>query len=100
MHLREVRPIGAWAVVCALALAGCNCGDKTMTPTSLAPGVQALGGVSCHGEEVKLSVLVVDGQPPFTFKWSPTDGLSDPTSDAPTATVTASRTYSVEVTDA
>jgi hypothetical protein len=36
---------------------------------------------------------------PFTYLWSPSSGLSDPTAANPAATITAATTYTVTVTD-
>jgi hypothetical protein len=40
------------------------------------------------------------GTPPYTYSWSPTTGLDDPTLPNPTASPLATTTYTVTVTDA
>ncbi len=40
-----------------------------------------------------------EGTPPYSYSWSPSTGLDDPTASNPNATLTGTMTYSVEVTD-
>lgn len=51
------------------------------------------------GQSVILNVAVTGGTSPFTYQWMPTSGIGDPTSATPTASPTATTTYSVTVTD-
>jgi hypothetical protein len=56
----------------------------------------------CHpnnGGSVVLGGAILSGTP-STISWSPTDGLSDPTSLTPTATPTMTTNYTLTVTDA
>lgn len=57
---------------------------------------------ACPGApaQILLDIDTGGGVAPFTFAWSPTTGLSDATIANPTASVTASTTYTVTVTDA
>lgn len=48
----------------------------------------------CAGSELTLSA-----DPGFTYSWTPTAGLDDPTSANPTATVTEAVTYVLEISD-
>lgn len=43
---------------------------------------------------------VQGGTPPYTYRWTPAAGLSDPTVAAPQATPSATTTYTLRVTDA
>jgi uncharacterized repeat protein (TIGR01451 family) len=56
------------------------------------------------GTRVHLTAVVTDGTPPFTYAWSPTTGLDDPTRPDPSFTTPAFGTpdfnYTVTVTDA
>jgi len=52
------------------------------------------------GENVRLTTSVTGGRAPFRFSWSPTTGLSDPTSSAPLASPKQNTTYTVTVVDA
>ncbi len=53
----------------------------------------------CEGASSQLDAVLTLGDPPFTYLWSPTTGLSDPTIANPVATPSATTTYSVSVTD-
>ena len=60
--------------------------DETVTPDT--PSV-TIGG----------SPAVIGGVPPYTYSWSPTDGLDNPNSANPSATPGQTRTYTLTVTD-
>ncbi len=51
---------------------------------------------ACFGDPTQ---ILLNGDPNFTYTWSPEDGLDDPTSSNPLATPDESTTYSVTVTD-
>ena len=55
----------------------------------------------CSGRSVTLGAnpTATGGYNNYVFLWSPPDGLNDPTSANPTATLTTSKTYMVSVTD-
>jgi hypothetical protein len=52
------------------------------------------------GGQVMLLGSVSGGAPPYTYSWSPTAGLDDPTLDQPTASPANTTTYTLTVTDA
>ena len=56
----------------------------------------------CAGESVQLggNPAATDGTQPYTYAWSPTEGLDDASLANPTATPTATTTYTLVVTDA
>jgi hypothetical protein len=56
----------------------------------------------CSGQSVTLggSPTAASGKPPYTYKWTPTTGLNDPTAPNPIATPATTTEYTVEVTDA
>ncbi|MEM9834234.1 MAG: T9SS type A sorting domain-containing protein [Bacteroidota bacterium] len=56
----------------------------------------------CAGESVQLggNPVATEGTEPYTYAWSPTEGLDDATLANPTATPTATTTYTLRVTDA
>ncbi len=56
----------------------------------------------CAGESVQLggNPTATDGTEPYTYAWSPTEGLDDATLANPTATPMATTTYTLRVTDA
>lgn len=84
-----------------MAVVGCDCEDAStglLDPAGFA--VEALGGTSCGGEAVTLDARAVGGREPYSYAWSPTVGLSDPTSAQPRAQPGMADAYTVSVTDA
>lgn len=53
----------------------------------------------CEGDCVKLTVVVKDGTPPYSYKWLPAAGLSIYDKPDPTVCPPASMQYTVEVQD-
>lgn len=54
----------------------------------------------CPNVSVKIgSAGATGGKPPYTYAWSPTTGLTDPTSPSPYATPTVPTLYTLVVTD-
>ncbi|MEM9929952.1 MAG: hypothetical protein AAF840_09050, partial [Bacteroidota bacterium] len=56
----------------------------------------------CAGESVQIggNPTATDGVQPYTYAWSPTEGLDDPSLANPTVTPLATATYTVTITDA
>jgi hypothetical protein len=52
------------------------------------------------GERSQLEAIVEGGTPPYTYAWTPAEGLDDPRRSDPLAAPTATTTYGVTVTDA
>jgi len=77
-------------------------GTDTATVTVAPPVVAEAGpdkGPVVSGDPVTLEGSASSGQPGYTYSWTPTAGLSDPTKAQPTATCTATTVYTLEVTD-
>jgi len=76
--------------------------SDTVTVT-VASGVVAEAGADKIMDEggpgVTLDGAASGGVPPYTYAWTPTDGLDDPTSATPTAAPTTTTTYTLTVTD-
>lgn len=53
----------------------------------------------CQGQSSQLSTNLTGGTAPFTYAWSPSTGLNDPTSANPVATPSVTTVYQVTVTD-
>jgi len=64
--------------------------DISATTTTIPPGGSTNLWVSDHR----------GGRPPYTYSWSPTTGLSAPTSAVTSASPTATTTYYLTITDA
>ncbi|MCS7084563.1 MAG: PKD domain-containing protein [Bacteroidia bacterium] len=73
--------------------------EATVTITALPiPTVEAGDDVFiCPGESVRLSAAAAGGAGPYAYEWTPTTGLSNPTSPEPTASPSHSTRYSVRV---
>ncbi|MBT3209025.1 MAG: T9SS type A sorting domain-containing protein [Bacteroidetes bacterium] len=54
----------------------------------------------CNGDSTEISVIATGGSLPYTYNWSPTTGLSDPTISNPMASPQFTTSYNVTVTDA
>ncbi|MEM6964437.1 MAG: gliding motility-associated C-terminal domain-containing protein [Bacteroidota bacterium] len=82
-----------------------NCGGVTRDTVSIirALGVTADGGDTVYvlpGGSTTLSPTVNGGFAPYTYNWTPTATLDDPTSGNPVASPTGDTDYSVTVTSA
>ena len=53
----------------------------------------------CVGESLQLNSNINNGNNPYTYSWTPTAGLSDPTIANPIATPTTTTVYTLTVTD-
>ncbi len=76
-----VNPDAASVVVGALASEYC-------TPSSCTTG-----------QEITLSAIVFGGEPPYTYSWSPPEGLDDPMTSRPELTLGENTLFTVTVTD-
>jgi hypothetical protein len=73
---------------------------KVMTGSGFSAAASANPGTICQGQTSQLNVSVAGGTAPFTFSWTPIEGLSDPTLQNPVATPMTTTAYSVLVSDA
>ena len=74
--------------------------DSVTITVGTPPVVSAGPGLSiCRNSNIALQGAVTDGTPPYTIKWSPSTGLSDPTIATPVASPITSTTYKLLVTD-
>jgi PKD repeat protein/DNA-binding beta-propeller fold protein YncE len=67
-----------------------------LPPFQVDPGP---GGTIAAGGSIVLHGSAAGGLPPYSFVWSPTDGLSDPTSAETTASPSATTVYTLTATD-
>jgi hypothetical protein len=80
----------------------CKLTDSVNITFSKAPIVNVTKDTTiCNGTSVQLNAIVNNGVGTYTYAWTPTTGLSDPSIKNPIATPTTigSTTYSVNVTD-
>ena len=79
---------------------GCSSDDVVRVTVNPKPVVDAGAGVNiCAGSGIGLSGLVSDGTAPYTYAWSPAAGLSSASVLNPTATPTATTSYTLTATD-
>ncbi len=73
-----------------------------VTITIYQPPIANAGGAQyvCADDSVTLGGRTDGGKPPYSWQWSPTTGLSDPTVERPRLFVTKGEQYQVIVTDA
>jgi len=90
-------------IICGLAQ---GVRSQTLIRMSLTqpPPLSAISGTDtlvCTGHAVILGGVptATGGSGEYTYMWSPPDGLDDPTSANPVATLTESRSYMLSVTD-
>ncbi len=81
--------------------AGCSAEQKVDVEV-IAPPVAGAGEdvVLCNGTPAVLNGSVSGGRPPYSILWSPAAGLSSVRELSPTVTLSASRVYTLSVTDA
>ncbi|MDH7515324.1 MAG: hypothetical protein QHI48_05580 [Bacteroidota bacterium] len=80
---------------------GCVASDSVLV--TVFPPVEAHAGddvTICAGSETTLGLSPTGGKAPYTYRWSPAEGLSSTSSVRPTAKPDRTTTYSLEVTDA
>ncbi|MGB5075353.1 MAG: SBBP repeat-containing protein [Bacteroidota bacterium] len=81
--------------------AGCSDEQKVDVEVIAPPVAQAGEDVTlCDGTPTTLNGKASAGRPPYTILWSPADGLSSVRELSPTVRVSASRVYTLTVTDA
>lgn len=83
-----------------IATNGLGCNDttiKTIT-VSASPLIDAGRNVRIFDDEIA-QLNPLGGQPSFTYLWTPSTNLSDPTAERPTSDTRESRTYTLTVTD-
>lgn len=54
--------------------------------------------VICEGDSIQLEVAIICEDTPYTYSWTPTSGLDDPTSPTPVASPALTTNYIVTVT--
>ncbi|MCZ7554910.1 MAG: hypothetical protein M5R41_00725 [Bacteroidia bacterium] len=80
---------------------GCVTGDTIRIIAHQPPVVDAGDAVSlCAGEKTVLKPRSSGGKPPYSYRWSPAEGLSSPTIAAPQASPMVTTRYVLTVTDA
>ncbi|MFH0761653.1 MAG: T9SS type A sorting domain-containing protein [Bacteroidota bacterium] len=98
-----MRQIVLFLFVFTLSLTGAF-GQAIQLNFSQPPALKVEAGndtLLCSGHPVTLggNPTATGGYQSYVYLWSPPDGLNDPTSSNPVATLTASATYMVSVTD-
>ncbi|MCI0551037.1 MAG: PKD domain-containing protein, partial [Anaerolineae bacterium] len=81
---------------------GCTAMDAVLVTVNSLPVVNAGADAAiCLGQSVTLgsNPTATGGSPPYTYNWTPATGLNNATAVNPTATPTATTTYTVQVTD-
>jgi hypothetical protein len=80
---------------------GCVRTDTFTVAASSAPQLQLPPADSiCQGDSVTIGAVATSGTPPFTYQWSPTNGLSSAFIAMPSASPQQTTTYSLTATDA
>lgn len=79
---------------------GCTADTTVSITVSPKPFVDAgVDQFTCAYQPVTLTATPQSGNPPFTFQWIPPTDLNNDTLQSPTATVNASTSYCVVITD-
>ncbi len=97
-------PSGLTETTCFRLAATNNCGTvysihKTVVVNSNPTVTVDPGGPICEGNSIELGSSVNNGTAPFTYAWTPSASLDDPTISAPNAIPTETTLYSLNVTD-
>ncbi|MBL0174568.1 MAG: hypothetical protein IPP94_04750 [Ignavibacteria bacterium] len=80
-----------------------GCSASATVAVSILPGPLVTAGppaIICKDSCVTLSAHAINSPGPFTYRWSPPTGLSNPTDSVTRACPQATTTYTVTVTDA
>ncbi|MDP4282176.1 MAG: T9SS type A sorting domain-containing protein [Bacteroidota bacterium] len=70
-----------------------------ITPNVLTVLATATPDIICQGTSSQLQAVVYSGKPPFSYSWTPVNGLSNPAVSNPVASPLSSLRYHVLVTD-
>ena len=80
---------------------GCSTGGTVRVNVRPRPAITLRGSHRiCSGASTGLKASVSGGTPPYTYAWSPANGLSAPNIASPVAAPVTSTTYTLQVTDA
>ncbi len=95
---RRVLLLTALSGLCLPLLMGPGCLGPITIPLTVTTGNDQTVNI---GSSVQLAALAVGGVPPYTFAWTPVEGLDDPSSPLPefTPASTGTTTFTVTVTD-
>ena len=84
----------------ALVVLGFACGEVWAQPCNMSVNATPNNPVTiCEGASQQLNSSVNNGDPPYTYSWTPTTGLSNPNIANPIASPTTSTVYTLTVTD-
>jgi hypothetical protein len=72
---------------------------KVLTSNNVNVNVTMAPDTICGGASSQLNAVVTGGTSPYTYAWTPTTGLSNPSIQNPVANPSSTTTYKVTVTD-
>ncbi len=79
---------------------GCTATDSVLVRVSELQIVLPGDTTVCHNGSVRVSASAKNGAPPFTYRWHPETGISNPHSQSPIIAPDTSTRYTVTITDA
>lgn len=84
----------------ALVVVGFACSEAWAQPCNLTVNATPNAPQNiCEGSSVQFNATVNNGNAPYTYSWTPTTGLSDPSIANPVASPTTNTVYTLTVTD-
>ena len=78
---------------------GCSDSDSVVVKVPIPPSLNVGNPTLCAGDTAQIGADASGGTPPYTYNWSPPDGLSATNVAQPSAHPAKTTTYTVSVTD-
>ena len=92
--------VGAYTLTYSYGTGSCAATDQKIVTVYSLPTVTVNDPTICAGDQTTLNAVGATGQPPYSYLWTPSTGLSSTSSASVTTSPAITTNYTVTVTDA